>query len=201
MHYAVARDSAVVAGALSANECGVSGRLPATRRADWRAGRLAARRAVAGVSGYAPDQIEIESRDDDAPRAFVNAGLTRQPLGLRLSLAHVSGRAIAAACGGALVGVDLECQRPLPRSWAAFFLTASEQRSGVDTLVSWVLKEAAWKAIGLTRADPFTSVELIWRDAEVVGICHAGVHRPARAVLWHPWRGFLAAAVAVPEAA
>jgi phosphopantetheinyl transferase len=200
MHCAIACDSAAAAAVLSATERAALERLPLARRADWRAGRLAAKRSVAGVSGLALDRIEIESRADGAPRAFLADDHARHPLGVRLSLAHESGRAVAVASRDAFVGVDVERERSLPRKWAAFFLTANEQRHGADALLCWVLKEAAWKAMGLTRADPLASLELVWRDAEMVGICHSGVYRAARAVLCRPWQGFLAAAVILPEA-
>lgn len=175
--------------------------LPAARRADWRAGRLAAKRAVADVTGCQLDRIRIESGRDAAPRAVLDDDRGRRTLGLRLSLAHGNGRAVAVACRGARVGVDVERARALPLDWAGFFLTAGEQPGGVDVLVCWTLKEAAWKALGLTRADPFTSLELVWCGAVLVGIRHAGVERSARALLCRPWPGFLAAALILPEAA
>jgi phosphopantetheinyl transferase (holo-ACP synthase) len=177
-----------------------------SRRADWRAGRLAAKRAVAAALGVASlEHLEIDSRAESAPRPLFCISGERQPLDLVVSLAHDDGRAVAAvaaAARGARIGVDLEREQPLPAEHARYFLRAEERSATRASLLAcWALKEAAWKALGLSRSEPLSSPELVWRGSELVALRHAGVEHAVYAELRRPWRGYLAALVVLPEAA
>lgn len=203
IYCATARDCAAALSALTPAESASMYRLAGiARAADWRAGRLAAKRAVsAALGGKSLRRIEIGSRGDERPRALLTTAGLRRPVHVALSLAHSGGRAVAAVTRGVRVGVDIERVRRIPAEHARFFLTASERRSGLSELVCWTVKEAAWKALGLTRADPFMALELIWNGAELAAVRCAEVKRKARAVVTHSWSGFVIAVVVVAEAA
>lgn len=172
------------------------------RRADWIAGRLAAKRAVVGLLAAAGAalslrSVEIRPGKSGAPRALVRpaflsagdvlararAGGSRGPAPasrLALSLAHRDGRALAAATLGGRVGVDLE------RSWAVhpatlrYFGPHPERgaflRGGADPTGLWALREAAWKALECAPSLPFHRLRLELDDAgRPVGVGRAPV--------------------------
>ncbi|HEY2378212.1 MAG TPA: 4'-phosphopantetheinyl transferase superfamily protein [Gemmatimonadaceae bacterium] len=137
------------------------------RQRDWLAGRLAAKRAVGAFlcTSLPLHHIELESQTGAAPRCLVRNDLiepwTLAPL--LLSIAHRDGIAIAAASNPSTrIGVDIECAGEIDTEQHRYFLAPSEladtKRLGA-TLI-WVLKEAFWKALGLSQALAFTSVQL-----------------------------------------
>lgn len=195
---AMARDGAVARAALSSGERETCARLVgARRRRDYRAGRLAGKRAAARALGGRPGPgIEVISTSDGSPRlVMVDARGRRQPADARISISHRDGCAVAAvAPEGTRVGVDLERMGSLDRTAARYFLTEAERASDVTAL--WSLKEAAWKALGLGRSVPFKELEL--RTGGVAGVRAVrlgGVSIPVSASLTSPWRGYLLATV------
>lgn len=201
-HCAVARDSATAHASLTPAERRALGQLHGrARRADWRAGRLAAKRAVARALGV-PDlcRIEIHSDPSRPPRAFLRSSPTRELDSLALSLAHAGGRAVAAVTRRGRIGVDLEPAGAVSTDATKYFTSSDERSAAPDATVCWVLKEAAWKALALTPADPLSSLELVWRGARVVAVRHSAVEHFVRAFLFPTWPGYLGALLIVPEA-
>jgi 4'-phosphopantetheinyl transferase EntD len=82
---------------------------------------------------------------------------------LVLSIAHTTNVAIAAAASRSTrIGVDIERLGDIDANQQRYFLARGEladaNRLGVTLF--WVLKEALWKALGLSQALAFTSVQL-----------------------------------------
>jgi len=116
--------------------------LSSHRRAELRAGRLAARAALAGLGLAAA----IGREDDGCPVAL--------GLDVKVSISHGRRWAVAAAGRVAQLGIDLcEIERaPSVRRVSARFLHASEQAlptNDVEWAALWALKEAAAKALRL----------------------------------------------------
>ena len=136
------------------------------RRREWLAGRVAAKRAIGGFLGASLPfhHIELEPQAAAAPRCLVRDDVERWTLApLVLSIAHSGGLAIAVATNASTqIGVDVECAGRIECTDERYFLAQSErahaQRFGATLL--WVLKEALWKALGLSQALAFTSVQL-----------------------------------------
>ncbi len=147
------------------------------RRADWLAGRIAAKSAVAAaLEDVARDPplraIEIENDESGMPHARIAPGA--RPVGrfapgerlpLSVSLSHAEGSALAAATwsrppgGGSrrALGVDLAFVEPRSREFGATFFTEEERRLVADVPPSqrdlyanlvWCIKEAVVKALG-----------------------------------------------------
>lgn len=131
------------------------------RRADFRLGRFAAKRALALLlrDPRPLSQIEIRAADDGAPEAWLDGS----PLPIALSLSHSGGLALCAfAAGGSKLGCDIEGIEPRSASFVADCLT-TEERAALDAataearqeLVSvfWSAKESSLKALrtGLRR--------------------------------------------------
>lgn len=137
-------------------------RLP-RRRADYRLGRLAAKRAVARWLGEpeAPQRTAILAAEDGVPEAFRDGA--RLPCAI--SLSHREGWALCAVSGaGVPLGCDLERIEARAPAFAREWLCAEEQRlfgearaGDRDRLLTllWSAKESALKALrtGLRR-DP-----------------------------------------------
>lgn len=174
------------------------------RRRDWRASRLAAKRAAARELGVDdPRRIELASRVAAAPTVgFRELFGSAVPTGLSLSITHRQGHAAAAASAlGMRIGVDLERAGAVQRSHARYYLTAAEQRAlgQRDLAESWALKEACWKALGCGSALPFTAVELRFdASGAICGVSTRGVTIPARAIVSYPWPGFVLAVLWLP---
>lgn len=158
---------------LTASECRLCSALPLSRRADFRAGRLAARRAAAAAAGVPVRSVEIEPGaagggcDEDAGPAAFRGGAVARVTGVEiaptLSISHRDGRAVAVADRAARrVGVDMERAGTVPPGTERYFLSETEREalSFIDATTLWSMKEAAWKALGCTDATPFTSLEL-----------------------------------------
>jgi 4'-phosphopantetheinyl transferase len=195
---ALATSDEISPGALTADEACELDRLPHDeRRRDWLAGRCAAKRAVAAYRGLPAESVRLVGRPGAAPRCFAHDGGRWAPLSIAISIAHCHGVAIAAAFGlTARVGVDVEPVDAVGPDERRYFATPSE--TGVDAAVVWVLKEAAWKALGIGSATPFTALELRFdpRTAQLREVCIDGVRRRAHALLTRvPARRELVAAV------
>ena len=136
------------------------------RRRDWLAGRCAAKQAVAARCGASLplEKIQLEPRVDAAPRCMMRGNNEPwTPLPLTISIAHRDGVAIAVAADEMTrVGVDIERAGDIAPEQYRYFLTARERLSmeRFDATLVWVLKEAAWKALGLAPDVPFTDLQL-----------------------------------------
>ena len=151
-----------VLGGLTPSERRDYDRLPRdneARRRDWLAGRYAAKQAIAARCAVPVERLQLVSRTGAGPRCMVLDGEHWTDLPVSLSIAHCDGVAIAAAADSSTrIGVDIERDGEIAREHVRYFLAASERRT--DASLAWVLKEAAWKALGLGFAVPFTAVQL-----------------------------------------
>ncbi len=118
---------------------------------------------------------------------------------ISLSISHKNGRALAAAARSHVsLGVDLECTSAIDPMHARYFLSPRERtaRNATALTTMWVLKEAAWKALRCSSDMPLTALELAFDDrGGVRGVILCGVPHRARARLWTPWPGYIAALV------
>ncbi len=173
------------------------------RRGDYRAARLAAKRAVARLGGRgagdagALRRVSARRRAGAPPlvRARAPGGAWRALPGA-LSLAHEDGRGAAAAPppgppGGGGVA-PARADDPAPQRDIA---APPERRRGPrDAAALWALKEAAWKALALGPACPLRAVALEFTAAgRVTAVRVRGRRVPARAALLRPWRGHVVA--------
>jgi phosphopantetheinyl transferase len=141
------------------------------RRAEFVAGRRAARRAVAiALDRPKGEPVEIGREPSGSP-------CVREDPGLRISIAHSSGVAVAVAARFA-IGVDLELDAPRPAALARFFLSPRER----DTLaraaapaqqgllnVLWTRKEAASKVGGWGGRLAFAALDCSGERVTVAG--------------------------------
>ena len=180
-----------------------------TRRRDWLAGRCAAKRAVGERWGMTADRIELTSVADAAPQVSVRTQIgCWSPLPGRLTLSHRDGVAIAVAFGStAAIGVDVERAGDVSPVEVRYFLSEDERmrRQDIDATVVWVLKEAAWKALGLTADRPLSSLQLVFRDgaSELIAVRYGKGEIRAHAAVSHidATRPLIAAVVQItPEA-
>jgi 4'-phosphopantetheinyl transferase EntD len=122
-------------------------------------------------------------------------------LPLSISISHHDGRALAAVVDSpARVGIDLACTDEIEPEHHRYFLTPSElsvaERIGPSLV--WALKEAAWKALSLTHATPFTALSLaIDDDSRLRGLWLDACWIPATARTWRVSHDMIAAAVCV----
>ena len=122
------------------------------RLAAWRAGRWAAKRAVAECAALESGRVEILPAADGAPEAW--AGDERLPVSV--SLSHRDGVAVAVATADAYdVGCDVELVEPRCAGFTADWFTAGERAAveraaptARDELIAltWSAKESALKA-------------------------------------------------------
>ena len=138
-----------------------------TRRSEWLAGRLAAKRLLLEELKIAPLSWSV-GRDGVAPSCD---GL--QLPGLRLSLSHSGGIGAATFSDSRTegsAGVDIQRIRPVHSGLCARVFTPSERAqiaarfetedSADGMLLLWALKEAAIKARRLPWGRPLQSVEV-----------------------------------------
>lgn len=163
----------------------------AARRRDWLAGRCAAKRAIGTRWETSADRIELTSVPGAAPRPSVR---TRSggwsPLPDRLTIAHRDGVALAAAFPStASIGVDVERAGDLSPGELRYFLSEGERsrHHGIDATLLWVIKEAAWKALGLGPSTPLSSLQLAFRDHAhaLAAVRHGARELRARSYLAH----------------
>jgi 4'-phosphopantetheinyl transferase EntD len=183
-------------------------------RADYRAARLAAKRALVRLAGDgrgaggddlgALRRVSARRRPGAPPAARARApGGRWRAEAVTLSLAHRDGRAAAtAAPAGTPVGVDVERAGAVPAAYVRYFASAEERERGPgDAAELWALKEAAWKALALGPAVPLRAlaVEFTARG-DVAALRVDGRRVPARATLLRPWHGHVVAVLRVGEA-
>jgi len=204
-HYAVAVDHPTAVAWLSAGERRWSAGLPGpARRSDWRAGRVAAKRAVAAVLGLDdPLRVTLVPVPGAAPLVEVrDVGGSHRVVPLAFSLSQCAGRAAAAASvarGG--LGIDLELSDQVRAAHAGYYLSPSErERAGACGLTTlWTLKEATWKALRCDDTVPFTALQLEFDAAgAVAAVSLSGRTQPAVAHVLEPWRGYVLAIVWIP---
>ncbi|HLF16163.1 MAG TPA: SDR family NAD(P)-dependent oxidoreductase, partial [Candidatus Thermoplasmatota archaeon] len=132
---------------------------PAPKRAkEWRAGRLATKKAVLETHpGLRPTDVEVRADEDSGrPRLYIKG----EESALWLSLTHRDDLAIA-ALSVAPLGIDLETVEDRPKSFLeeAFGLAElktllASQEPRVEAACMWAAKEAALKRAGTgLRAD------------------------------------------------
>lgn len=118
---------------------------------DRVAGRVAAKRALALLTGADPLDIRIATAASGEPIATVPSHPTA-----RVSLSHRSGRAVAVAVDAGYVGIDIERVEERPESFSQMWFDADEQRltAGNPELltVAWAVKEAILKLVGTGMA-------------------------------------------------
>lgn len=196
---ALATSDELSPGALTPAERRELARLPHdARRRDWLAGRCAAKRAVAAHGGLPPERVRLIGRTGASPRSFVRNDAGRwAPLPVAISIAHRDGVAIAAASSLTRhVGVDLERVDAVGPDERRYFGAPSE--IDIDATLVWMLKEAAWKALGVSPGTPFMALRLGFdpRTARLRDVRLHGIRWRARAQLMRvPERRELVAAV------
>jgi len=177
----------------------------ADRRRDWLAGRVAAKRAISIRWNVAPDAIELTSASGAAPRVCVRRRTGEwTPLPDRLTIAHRDGVAIAAAFPSrASVGVDIERIGEVSPLELGYVVAEPERTRlhGIDATLIWILKEAAWKALGLPSATPLSALKLVFRSGtdELVAVRHGARQMKVRAAIrrLEPDRALIAALVEI----
>ena len=175
------------------------------RRRDWLAGRRAAKEAVAAHCGVAPTRVRLVRPEGAAPNVvWRDRDAAARAVPISISISHCDGRAVAVVADHpARVGIDLEHAGQIEHEHLRYFLSPAEwlvaERVGA-TLV-WALKEAAWKALHLTDATPFSALRLaVDRSSELRGVWLYGDWIPAAARTWRVDGDLIAAAVYVgPE--
>lgn len=134
---------------------GMSNHRTEKRRAEWRAGRWAAKSAVASRLGVSQAQVEVVAAADGAPQAL----LADRRLPVCVSISHRDGSAVALATPPEVAaGCDLELIEARAKGFAADWLTPSElaevdaatstERDALITLI-WSAKESVLKALRL----------------------------------------------------
>lgn len=152
------------------------------RRADWRAGRWAAKQAVLR-SGVVPAEatlasLEILSADDGCPELWLGG----ERAGVKLSISHRAGAAVALVCGGhKIAGCDLEVVERRAQSFAMDWFTPGEleavnraTQASRDRLVTliWSAKESALKAVRIGLRADTRDVEISPGASEFVASIH-----------------------------
>ena len=135
------------------------------RQSDRLLGRMAAKRAVAQLTGMDPQSFRIENRASGEPYA-VGADGSEMP---HVSISHRDGEAIAVATNRGRAGVDLEVVESRAPSFSETWFRSSEREmcQGDPRRESqvWAIKEAVLKALG-------TGMQLNPRDVEVMDIAN-----------------------------
>lgn len=129
------------------------------RRSELAAGRIAARRAIRGLSPPGEGEILAKPDGPDAGRPCL---LPEQ--GVSLSISHAGGWAVAAARRGEAIGVDLEECAPRDPSFAGEAFAEGELEAfgsllpGDPVNALWALKEAVLKVWGVGLRAPLRGV-------------------------------------------
>lgn len=196
---AFATDGPEAEARLSPPEVGYCRQLPERRRTEFRAGRLAAERAVCELRPSSRGKVclTVRSRPGRPPTVWATDHCGVQQLRLSLSITHRDGRAAAVACDrDTRVGIDLERRGAVPPGHLAYFMRQEEvdrarlRAPALDATMLWTLKEASWKALALPRSTPFTALELFFEDGELTELRHGGRRWRACARFRDPWPGY-----------
>ncbi len=172
------------------------------RRRDWLAGRQAAKEAVAAHCGVPTTRVRLVRREGASPTVLLrDEDATSRAMPISISISHCDGLGLAAVADHpARVGVDLERAGQIEHEHLRYFLSPGEWavagRAGATFV--WTLKEAAWKALQLDDATPFSALRLAIDGASNLrGVWLDGDWIPAAAQSWRVSRDLLAAAVYV----
>jgi 4'-phosphopantetheinyl transferase EntD len=178
----------------------------AAQRADYRAARLAARRAVGGddAEGAPACPVAVLRRPGRAPSVWRRCPRDGwRPAAVALSLAHRDGRAAAvSAPRGARVGVDVERVGAVAPEHVRLFASPDERAAGpADPAALWALKEAVWKALRLRPSRPLRSLRLEFDDEATLRAVVVDERRlRAWARLSQPWATHVVAVAGVEPA-
>jgi phosphopantetheinyl transferase len=150
---------------------------------DRVAGRIAAKRALAELTGVDPLSIRVWSAESGEPLAEVPGHPD-----VRVSISHKDGRAIAVAVDAGHIGVDLEKveQRaaPFARTWFDDSERAVIAGDATRETVAWAVKEAVLKLVGAGMACSPHDVRVI-----AIGDGDAAVELRGEVALRHAERG------------
>jgi phosphopantetheine--protein transferase-like protein len=158
-----AQDKAAKSMLSDAERAGLAERGTAKRVADRVLGRVAAKQAVAELTGMEPRSFRIENQPSGEP-VVRRDGEGPVP---HISIAHRDGQAIAVATPTGRAGIDMEVVESRAPSFARTWFRETERHlcSGDPRRESqvWAIKEAVLKVLGTgMRLDP--------RDVEVLDI-------------------------------
>ena len=167
------------------------------RRADWLAGRIAAKRGLRaacrrhGASVPAYTAIEIRNDARGAP-SFAIAGRPDLDARLDISIAHSNGAAVAAVAdrlASGTVGVDVEVTKPLAMHLLQRVLRPEEiaclealSHSAPTPLEMWTAKEATLKA-ARHLCGALRDVALSWTTPRALRARVAGTGVPAHSII------------------
>jgi NAD(P)-dependent dehydrogenase (short-subunit alcohol dehydrogenase family)/acyl carrier protein/phosphopantetheinyl transferase len=129
---------------------------------DRVAGRIAAKRALAALTGLDPLTIRVQTAESGEPLAEVPG----RP-DVRVSISHRDGRAIAVAVERGRIGVDLEKIEDRPERFVRDWFSAEERAllpSPELVTVGWAIKEAVLKWLG-------TGMRNTPNDIRIVAVC------------------------------
>jgi 4'-phosphopantetheinyl transferase EntD len=141
-------------------------------------------------------------REGAAPNVVLRDGdATSRAVPISISISHCDGRGVAVVADHpARVGVDLEYAGQIEHEHLRYFLSPAEWlvAARVGATLVWTLKEAAWKALHLTDATPFSALRLaVDRASRLRGVWLYGDWIPAAARTWRVDDDLIAAAVYV----
>ncbi|MCB9679701.1 MAG: SDR family NAD(P)-dependent oxidoreductase [Alphaproteobacteria bacterium] len=163
---------------LSADELAeVQARGTDRRQRDRIAGRIAAKRALAALTGVPPLEMVVRTAESGEPIAEVPGWPTA-----RVSVSHREGHAVAAAVSHGRIGVDLERVEPRSESFVQMWLSPEEQAlapSPLEQTLVWSAKEAVLKALGtgMAIAPHHVRVQAITPDAIEVSLVGPALQR------------------------
>lgn len=155
------------------------------RRAEFCAGRVVARQALAGISPQF-SELEIERNVWGAPylRTPERLHASARELGVRdhsaalgahVSISHSNGFAVAVAAPWH-IGVDLEANEARPSAFARYFLCEGEQRAlkqlegdAMQSAINrfWTRKESACKVGGWGARLPLRAIDTSLREVRI----------------------------------
>lgn len=169
-----ARDGVTARHVLTEQEAEECGRLACgAGRSDFRAGRLAVKRAL---NGRDPDAVVSASRRD--------------------------GRAVAVAVpAGVRVGVDLERAGAVDLPSVRPHLTTFEEilAADLDPAIVWSAKRAAGKALAMGASLPIGEIELCPGSAgKLLGVYVGDAFFPMHTRITEPWPGYVMTTVWMP---
>ncbi len=158
--FGVARVVEGASGALNRTELAeLTARGTPQRQADRIAGRVAAKRAIASLTGASFERIHIARAPSGEPLVRLDGAP-----GPRVSITHSGGRAMAVASWRGKLGLDLEQVRARHPAFAEEWFSVTEQaRFGNDPAkltMAWAAKEAVLKALGLGMAGNPREIEV-----------------------------------------
>ena len=141
------------------------------RARDWSLGRLAAKRAVCNLLGLEHGEcdfrrISVVSRPDGSPFVELDGAEIEQ---IKISITHRHDVAMAAACNGCDLGLDMEVVEARSKGFVEQFLSPAEQRlleacdrdRDIVCNAVWCAKEAVLKAFRLGLSVDTRQVECL----------------------------------------